>query len=378
MKSNMKRVVRDAHSKAKAEHSSSHNFEGGEGVFQGVFQGEEDAQTIRGDRDESQEATTDLRILTRFDSAALEAQPYEGIPPRPLARANGEFAPEFREANTLEATQSILSRQGSVASEKEEHSPRRPDQGSRRLLRMPSLLKSRTSISSQTSLDMELESPNPVNRDEEKLVLIGNAKNSGSTILTSLELAYGGMRDSTNGDDGIQETLISRKSAGVRYNYRVYDVIGLHSKEHKWIYSFDKMSTLIYVVDISAYNLPALDDRPSSCVQEDLSLFQQMCSTKWLAMTPILLLLSSTDVLTSRLRDTPLSHYFPDYMGNPTDLEAVKSFFRRKFLCLNQKYGIRIRVLFTDSVATAKLGKVVVANVDKILTEETVLAFGAR
>ncbi len=142
MKSNMKRVVKDAHSKAKAEHSSSHNFEGGEGVFQGVF------QTIRGDRDESQEATTDLRILTRFDSAALEAQPYEGIPPRPLARANGEFAPESRDANTLEATQSILSRQGSVALEKEEHSPRRPDQGSRRLLRMPSLLKSRTSISS--------------------------------------------------------------------------------------------------------------------------------------------------------------------------------------------------------------------------------------
>jgi len=373
MKSNMKSVVRDAHSKAKAEHSSWHDFEGGEGVFQS----EEDAQTIRGDPDESQEATTNLRILTRFESAASEAQLHEGIPSRPLAGANGESAPESRDANTLEATQSILSRQGPVASEKEEHSPKRPDQGSRRLLRMPSLLKFRTSISSQTSLDMELESPNPVNRDEEKLVLIGNAKNTGSTILTSLELAYGGMRDLTNEDDGIQGTLISRKSAGVRYKYRVYDVIGLHSKENNWIYSFGKMSTLIYV-DISAYNLPALDDRPSSCVQEDLSLFQQMCSTKWLAMTPILLLLSSSDVLSSRLRDTPLSHYFPDYMGNPTDLEAVKSFFRQKFLCLNQKYGMRIRVLFTDSVATAMLGKVVVANVDKILTEETVLAFGAR
>ena len=215
--------------------------------------------------------------------------------------------------------------------------------------------------------------------DEEELLLIGSAKSCATTILNSLELAYGASHDkTTNGDDGIQETLITRKSAGIRYKYRIFDVVGLHSKENRWMYSFDKMSTLIFVVDLSAYNLLASDNLPSSCVEEDLAFFQQICSSKWLAMTPILLLLGRNDILKSKLQEFPLAEYFPDYVGSPSDLEAVKSFFRQKFLCRNQKYGMRIWTVFIDSVATAKVGKIIVTKIEKILTEGKVLSFGAR
>ncbi|MCJ1277562.1 guanine nucleotide-binding protein subunit alpha [Puttea exsequens] len=191
-----------------------------------------------------------------------------------------------------------------------------------------------------------------------------------------MELAYGmAPTAAVNDDDGIRETLIGRKTAGLHYKYRIYDVVGLHSKDNKWIYSIDEISTLIYVVDVSEY-CPLASD--VSCIQEDLALFQKICSSKWLATTPILLLMSNTDVLTSKLRHSPIGDYFPDYTGSPHDLEAAKSFFRQKYLCLNQKYGLRIRVVFTGSVATVKLGKAIVANVDKILIEEKVLAFGAK
>ena len=368
----MKRVVREAHSKAQPQYSS------GDGLGEGLQSGE-DAQTIKGDTEGLQGMSADLQFSTRFRFPGSEEQLSEGTPPDLSTRTDGDFAPDSRGLYTLETTQSTLSHQGSMASEKGKSSPKRLNQGSRRLLRMPSLLKSRSSISSQMSQHTKLESPQPVVYDEEKLLLIGNAKSSGSTILKSMELAYGELRETTaREDDGMREIVVSRKSAGVRYKYRIYDVIGLHSKENKWIYSFDEMSTLIYVVDVSAYNLPASDDRPLSCIEEDLALFQQICSSKWLTTTPILLLLSSIDVLASKLRDSPLADHFPDYSGNPTDLEAAKSFFRTRFLCLNQKYGMRIWVVFTDSVATVKLGKVIVANIDKILTEEKILAFGAR
>ena len=219
--------------------------------------------------------------------------------------------------------------------------------------------------------------------DEAKLLLIGSTKSSGSTILKSMELAYGSDSSRTErempstGHDGIQEIAISRHSAGVRYSYRIYDVVGLHSKENKWIYSFDKMSTMVYIVDISAYNLAASDDLPYNCVQEDLSLFQKICSSRWLATTPILLLLGNSDILKSKIRDFPLQDHFQDYAGSSTDVAAAKSFFRQKFLCLN-KYDMRIWVMFTDSVATVKLGKAIVANIDKILTQGTILSFGTR
>lgn len=371
MKSNMKRVVREAHSRSKVKHLSRDNF--GK-----AFQSEEDAHTIMEDTEGLQGTTVDFQPSTSFKSLMSETQSDERSPGEILTRANGDFARESQDWNAVETAQFTPSRHGSMISEKGKHSPKRLEQGSRRLLRMPSLLKARTSISSQSPLDTEAGSPKTATRDEEKLLLMGNARSSGYTILRSLELAYGGMHETTVIEsDTIQDILISRRSTGIHYQYRVFDVIGLHSKENKWIYSFDEMSTLIFVVDISAYDLPVSDDRSSTCVREDLALFQQICSSKWLAMTPVLLLLSSTDVLTSKLQDCPLADYFPDYTGSSTDLEAVKVFFRQTFLCLNQKYGFKIWVVFTDSAATSKLGKVVVANIDKILTEKKVLAFGA-
>lgn len=365
MKSNMKRIVREAHSKTLAKNLSCNGF-------QEAFQSEEDDQTITGDTEEPQNPT-------RLESTVSEPQSF-GLSPSDLStHADSNSIPDSRASSSPEAAHLTLSRQGSSFSETKKSSRRTLNQESRRLLRMPSLLKPRGSVSSQASLDTEPDTPCSMIGDEEELLLIGNAKSCAATLLSSLELAYGASHGRmTSGDDGIQETLITRKSAGVRYNYRIYNVVGLHSKENRWIYSFDKMSTLIFVVDISAYNLPASDELPSSYVQEDVAFFQQICSSKWLARTPILLLLSNTDILASKLQDFPLADHFPDYVGGPNDLKAVKSFFRQKFLCMNQKYGMRIWTVFIDSVATAKLGKVIVAKVEMILTEGKILAFGAR
>ena len=372
LKSNMKRVVREAHSKAQAKNSPEDNLET-------AFQGEEDAKTITEDTERNPGTATHLKSSTRIRSTGSNALSFEERQSELSPVANGTCGPDSQDSNLLDTTQLTPSFQALMVAEKERYNTKELNQGSRRLLHMPSLLKSRSSITLQTSLDAGADSPKSATRDEEKLLLVGNAKMSGATILKSMELAYGQLHESTAiEDDGIPETLISRKYAGIHYRYRIYDVIGLHSKENEWIYSSDEMSILVYVVDISTYNVSASDTAPSSCIQEDLALFGQICSSKWLAMTPILLLLSNTDVLKSKLREFPLADYFSDYTGSLNDFEAAKAFLRQRFLVLNQKYGMRIRVVFTDSVATVKLGKIIVANIDKILTEGRVLTFGAR
>lgn len=375
----MKHIVRGACYKAQDKHTSR-------GDVEQEDQSEEDALTVTEDAKELQEQSDDLQVPAWLEFATSRARTHDNGPHELRRRPAADSVTGVPDWNLRMMEQPTCSRQGSIAPEKAKHGPKRPDQAARRLIRMPSLLKSRSSTSSQTSLDLsrELRTSRPAAHDEAKLLLIGNTKSSGSTILQSMELAYGDRYSCTEQnmssieDDGIRETFISRNSAGVRYNYRIYDVVGLHSKENKWIYSFDEMSTMIYVVDISAYNLAASDDRPSNCVQEDLALFQQICSSSWLVTTPILLLLSSFDILKSKLRDFPLQDHFQDYVGSSTDVAAARSFFRQKFLSLNKKYDMRIRVVFTDSVATVKLGKAIVANIDKILTEGTVLAFGSR
>lgn len=367
LKSNMKRVVREAHSRAQAKHAP-------DDVLEAALQGDEDTKTGTEDTEASHEIATNLRSSTRIRSAGSDALSFEERPSELFPVANGAFGPDSQDPNLCNAAKLTPSFQALMVSEKEKYNTKDVNQGSRRLLQMPSLLRSRSSITLKTPLDTGAGS-----LEEEKLLLVGNAKMSGATILRSMELAYGELHESTAiEDDGIPEILISRKYAGIQYRYRIYDVIGLHSKENEWIYSLDEMSILIYVVDVAAYNLSASDAAPSSCIMEDLALFEQICSSKWLATTPILLLLSNTDVLKSKLAEYPLADYYPDYTGSSTDFEAAKLFFRQRFLGLNQKYGMRIHVLFTDSMATVKLGKVIVANIDKILTEGRILTFGVR
>ena len=374
MRSNIKNVVREAYSTAQAKR---HPHDGVEQKCKS-----ENTGTVTG---ELSGLSDDLKVPELLETVTFSASTYDngrhdryGDP-----SDNSVTAAPDGDLHLLEQQNPL--RQGSSTPEKTKHDSKRPDGAARRLIHIPSLRKSRSSTSSRTSLGLEKErqTPRPTVYDEAKLLLIGNTKSGGSTILKSMDLAYGSDSPRTEqemastDDDGVQEIAISRSSAGVRYNYRVYDVVGLHSKENKWIYSFDEMSTMVYVVDISAYNLAASDDSPSNCVQRDLALFQKICSSRWLATTPILLLLGNSDIMKSKLHDFPLQDHFQDYAGSSTDFAAAKSFFRQKFLCLN-KYDIRIWVMFTDSVATVKLGKAVVANIDKILTQATILFSGLR
>ena len=353
IRSNMKRVVREGHSTGRGKDFNRHGNEQ-------THHDDEDTHTITVN-DENQ--PYDLRRNMSIDSA-----------------------PSALEHNSATVSGSIISRQGTDALTTLRNGKNPPDQAVRRLMHIPNFSKSRTSISSGTSSksDGYSRTPSLKAKKEEKLLLIGNAKNSASAILTSMILAYGDQSLLTDQDscsasrEGIKELSISRSSAGVQYCYRVFDVVGLHSEDDKWIYSFEEMSTMIYVADISAYDMGRADDGSTIGIQRDLSLFRQICSTRWLADTPMLLLLTNLDLMTSRLQESPLQIYFEDYRGKATDVAAIKSFFRQRFLSLNTKYEMRIRVEFTESVATAKLGKSVVANVDRILTERSVLTFGTQ
>ncbi|KAG8529514.1 uncharacterized protein KY384_006151 [Bacidia gigantensis] len=273
-----------------------------------------------------------------------------------------------------EYTSASLSPQTTTTSEDKGRRLEQTQHITRKLLRMPDSLKPRSSM----SLESDSQRKKSV---EKKLLLVGNAKSSGQVLLRSMGLAYGETSPGLESEDGsikesIKETIFSRKSTWMRHRYRVFNVIGLHSRENKWIYSFERMSTMIFVVDISAYYVFAFDDRPLLCLQDDLALFQQICASKWLELTPILLLMSNTDLLAENMKNYPIQDYWPEYKHHATDLEDAKTFFRGMFLRLNQKHNLRVWVLFTESLVNVKLGKAVMANVDKMITEGKVLAFG--
>ncbi|KAL8641515.1 MAG: hypothetical protein Q9228_001678 [Teloschistes exilis] len=329
LKSSMKRVVRDAHLKPWAKRNMTRTVSGG--------------RTFNDDK----ETINDGSSFVDSDS------------PCDITAEN--------------LNQTTLLRQTSTFPDKESSGPA---QMRRQAFGVTGLSRLRSFTSSQTSLESTVGSIKSSCSVEERILLVGNAACVGAQLLQSLHLAFEKeYEESDIMEDSIRETVITRKSLGVRRKYRFFDVLGLHSAKDKWLFSTRDTSALIFVVDLSTYNLQAVEDQSAACVLQDLALFKQICATKWLGAIPVLLLLSGIDRLASKLPRYPLTNYFPDYPDGHVGVESAKLFFQQKFLALDMRCEMRIRVVYTEHIATRKLGQNVVDRLDKMLTERKVLTF---
>ena len=71
----------------------------------------------------------------------------------------------------------------------------------------------------------------------------------------------------------------------------------------------------------------------------------------------MILFLNKVDIFEKKLTRVPINNdkYFPDYTGDPADLEAAKSYISDRFVSLNKNPDKRIRVHFTNVVSDASV-----------------------
>ncbi len=78
-------------------------------------------------------------------------------------------------------------------------------------------------------------------------------------------------------------------------------------------------------------------------------MFEYLMSLRRYTRSSIILLLTKTDLFTSKLRHSPITKYFPDYLGAPEDGEATKNFIVAKFLELLHDKDRKSHVLYTNA-----------------------------
>lgn len=176
----------------------------------------------------------------------------------------------------------------------------------------------------------------------------------------------------------VQTVLIPRKSAQKRYYYRFIDTVDSDNDRSRWIHSSANVSLVVHIVDTAAYDVTGPGNESINGVMKDLILFQRICSSRWLAETPVLVLLSNIERMAGKLPHSSIGLNFEDYSGDPTDSRSVKAYFHDLFLRAERKYNMRVWVDFIESNPSAGTGKNVIRTIDKILTEKTVLRFGKR
>ncbi|ODM92160.1 Guanine nucleotide-binding protein G(i) subunit alpha [Orchesella cincta] len=162
---------------------------------------------------------------------------------------------------------------------------------------------------------------------------------------------------------GIVETQFYFKNL----HFKMFDVGGQRSERKKWIHCFEGVTSIIFCVALSGYDLVLAEDEEMNRMKESMKLFDSICNSKWFMDTSIILFLNKKDLFEEKIKRSPLTICFPEYRGSNSYEEAA-SFIRNQFESLNKRRDQKqIYTHFTCATDTSNIQFVFEAVTDVIL-----------
>eukprot|EP00026_Physarum_polycephalum_P009805 Phypoly_transcript_09942.p1 GENE.Phypoly_transcript_09942~~Phypoly_transcript_09942.p1 ORF type:complete len:374 (+),score=41.04 Phypoly_transcript_09942:109-1230(+) len=125
---------------------------------------------------------------------------------------------------------------------------------------------------------------------------------------------------------------ISYKLNGL--DYRVQDLGGSKNEQRKWIFFFENVQAVVFVVALNEYDLQLREEPTINRMHESLRLFSNTINHIYFRQTPVILLLNKTDLFSEKIRRSPLNTCFPDYTGG-ADFDSAVKFIETKFRALD-------------------------------------------
>jgi len=144
---------------------------------------------------------------------------------------------------------------------------------------------------------------------------------------------------------GIHETYLESH----RMRYRVVDISGHSAERKKWPYDLEIVDCLVFVASLAAYD-NYLVHQDLNEMQDSLALFESLMKSTCLTTSTIVLLFNKVDIFRGKIKQSPISDFWPEYSGREGDYDAATKFFTEKF-CAMQQPGDRreIYVYFSDA-----------------------------
>lgn len=113
--------------------------------------------------------------------------------------------------------------------------------------------------------------------------------------------------------------------AGEQVKFSVYDVGGQRGERKKWIQVFDNVVAILYLADVSAFDLTLREQKGKNKLLESLEIFEQVWNNRFLAPVSVLLFLNKIDTLAEKVSRgrsiQALVEQFPDVFP---DFETFK------------------------------------------------------
>ncbi|KAN0027635.1 hypothetical protein ACTFIU_010606 [Dictyostelium citrinum] len=133
-------------------------------------------------------------------------------------------------------------------------------------------------------------------------------------------------------------------------NIKLIDIGTQTSSSRKWRHCFSEVQAIIYVVDISIYDLMENVDSSSlsstssiNKLDKSLNEIKEILDSKYLHHIGLMVFFSKKDLFREKLKTVPFKTYDKDYSGND-DFESTTNFIKNKFF--NSVSNINKRIYF--------------------------------
>jgi len=174
-----------------------------------------------------------------------------------------------------------------------------------------------------------------------------------------------------------QDVLRSRaKTTGIietefeieKTRFKMVDVGGQRSERKKWMHCFQDVTSVIFCVAISEYDLKLYEDDQTNRMHESLKLFKEICNSVWFTDTAVILFLNKRDLFEDKIKLVDLNVAFPEYRGG-LNYENAVNFIRDKFLSQNENPKKHIYTHLTCATDTDNISVVFNAVKDIVLQQ---------
>ncbi|XP_071444439.1 guanine nucleotide-binding protein G(o) subunit alpha-like [Hetaerina americana] len=151
----------------------------------------------------------------------------------------------------------------------------------------------------------------------------------------------------------------------------MFDVGGQRSQRRKWIYCFDDVRAVLFVVSLSGYDMTLVEDPSVNRLEESLTLFSQIINNRFFREASFVLFLNKFDLFREKIlySGRHLRLYFPDYKGPDYDVDRGALFIQHKFAVRNRTSCKVLYPHFTTATDTSNVQVVFQVVVDMVIRE---------
>ena len=122
--------------------------------------------------------------------------------------------------------------------------------------------------------------------------------------------------------------IVETKFVSNDIKFHVFDVGGQRGQRRKWIQCFNQLTAIIFVADISSFNINLREDPSTNRLVEALETFKQIWTNRYLDNISIILFLNKYDIFTKKIVDEncKLEETFPLYKNYTLSNKINKSY----------------------------------------------------